>query len=210
MGKLSGAPRPRVVQADFSALPFASDAFGLVWSNLALHWHPWPERVFAQWQRVLQPNGLLMFSTLGPDTLKELRRAYAQAETACDAAPRAHIMDFADMHDLGDMLLASGFGAPVMDQETLTITYRSPTSLLADVRRWGAYPFVCDDDARSARRLHHALLQALQAQRRDDGTFALTFEIVYGHAWKVLPRVTPEGHGIVRVGEIGRGRWEDF
>jgi malonyl-CoA O-methyltransferase len=111
------------------------------------------------------------------------------------------------MHDLGDMLVESGFEIPVMDQETLTITYKSPESLLADVRRWGAYPSRREALAgATTRRMHQALLAALEARRRDDGTIPLTFEVIYGHAWKAVPRMTPEGHGIVRIEDIGRGR----
>ncbi len=206
LGKALGTRGPRLAQADFAALPFAAGAFELLWSNLALHWHPQPDRVFPEWQRVLKLGGLLMFSTLGPDTLKELRGAYAEVEAAHGVHARRHVIDFVDMHDLGDMLVESGFEIPVMDQETLTITYRSPQSLLADVRRWGAYPFAREPaEGASARRLHRALLAALEARRRDDGTLALTFEVIYGHAWKAVPRTTAEGHGIVRPEDIGHG-----
>ena len=206
LGKALGARGPRFAQADFSALPFAAGAFEFIWSNLALHWHSRPDLVFPEWQRVLKVNGLLMFSTLGPDTLKELRGAYAEIEAAHGVASRKHVIDFVDMHDLGDMLVEAGFEIPVMDQETLTITYKSPESLLADVRRWGAYPFARDPhDGALARRLHKALLAALEARRRADGTIALTFEVIYGHAWKAVPRTTAEGHGIVRLEDIGRG-----
>jgi malonyl-CoA O-methyltransferase len=148
----------------------------------------------------------LLFSTLGPDTLKELRGAYAEVEAAHGVGSRKHVIDFVDMHDLGDMLVESGFEIPVMDQETITITYKSPESLLADVRRWGAYPFEREaSSGAAARRLHKALLAALEARRRGDGTIALTFEVIYGHAWKAVPRTTAEGHGIVRIEDIGRG-----
>jgi malonyl-CoA O-methyltransferase len=206
-----GVRGPRLAQADFAALPFASGAFDFIWSNLALHWHSQPDLVLPEWQRVLVPNGLLMFSTLGPDTLRELRGAYAEVEAAHGVPARAHVIDFVDMHDLGDMLVESGFEIPVMDQETLTITYKSPQSLLADVRRWGAYPHRRQPaGAQSAstreRRLHAALIDALEARRRADGTIALTFEVIYGHAWKAVPRTTAEGHAIVRVEDIGRRR----
>ncbi|RKP49244.1 methyltransferase domain-containing protein [Trinickia fusca] len=216
LGRALGAHGPRIAQADFSALPFAADAFELLWSNLALHWHPRPDLVLPEWQRVLKVGGLLMFSTLGPDTLSELRGAYAEVEAAHGLATRPHVIDFVDMHDLGDMLVESGFEIPVMDQEKITITYTSPESLLADVRRWGAYPFVRDaagagamgatPGSSTARRLHQALLAALEARRRADGTLALTFEVIYGHAWKAVPRMTAEGHGIVRVEDIVRKR----
>jgi malonyl-CoA O-methyltransferase len=207
LGKALGSRGPRFAQADFSALPFASGAFEFIWSNLALHWHSRPDLVFPEWQRVLKVNGLLMFSTLGPDTLKELRGAYAEIEAAHGVNTHKHVIDFVDMHDLGDMLVESGFEIPVMDQETLTITYKSPESLLADVRRWGAYPFRREASPGGAsRRMQKALLAALEARRRADGTIPLTFEVIYGHAWKAVPRMTPEGHGIVRIEDIGRGR----
>nr|WP_201762678.1 methyltransferase domain-containing protein [Paraburkholderia hospita] len=207
LGKALGSRGPRFAQADFSALPFAAGAFEFIWSNLALHWHSRPDLVFPEWQRVLKVNGLLMFSTLGPDTLKELRGAYAEIEAAHGVNTHKHVIDFVDMHDLGDMLVESGFEIPVMDQETLTITYKSPESLLADVRRWGAYPFRREaSPGVASRRMQKALLAALEARRRTDGTIPLTFEVIYGHAWKAVPRMTPEGHGIVRIEDIGRGR----
>ena len=206
IGKALGARGPRFAQADFAALPFAHGAFEFIWSNLALHWHSRPDLVFPEWQRALKVNGLLMFSTFGPDTLKELRGAWAEVEASHGVGARAHVIDFVDMHDLGDMLVESGFEIPVMDQETLTITYKSPESLLADVRRWGAYPFEREAaPGGTARRLHKALLAALEARRRADGTIPLTFEVIYGHAWKAVPRTTAEGHGIVRIEDIGRG-----
>jgi malonyl-CoA O-methyltransferase len=214
VGRALGARGPRFAQADFGDLPFAHGAFEMLWSNLALHWHPRPDVVFGEWQRVLKVNGLLMFSTLGPDTLKELRGAWAEVEAAHGVPTRKHVIDFVDMHDLGDMLVENGFEIPVMDQETITVTYRCADKLLADVRRWGAYPFHRESDVdglpdHTARRLHGALREALEARKRQDGpdsgTIPLTFEIIYGHAWKAVPRTTAEGHGIVRIEDIGRG-----
>jgi malonyl-CoA O-methyltransferase len=176
----------------------------MLWSNLALHWHARPDLVLPEWARVLKVNGLLMFSTLGPDTLKELSGAYAQAEKSLGLAPQRHTIEFVDMHDLGDMLVESGFEIPVMDQEVLTITYKSPESLLKDVRRWGAYPREAAPQTH-ARALRDALHAALEARRREDGTIPLTFEVIYGHAWKAVPRTTAEGYGIVRLEDIGRG-----
>lgn len=206
LAKAFGARQPALTQTDFAALPFAGGAFDLLWSNLALHWHAHPDAVIPEWQRVLRVGGLLMFSTLGPDTLRELRAACAAADLAC-GLPEAHarVIDFVDMHDLGDMLVASGFEIPVMDQEKLTVTYRSADALLADVRRWGGYPFA-RAEAPASRRWWRALGDALEARRREDGTLALTFELIYGHAWKAVPRMTPEGHGIVRLEDIGRNR----
>lgn len=204
LGKAFGARGPQLAQADFGALPFAAGAFDMIWSNLALHWHSRPDLVLPEWSRTLKVNGLMMFSTLGPDTLRELSGAYAQAEKSLGMSPRRHTIEFVDMHDLGDMLVESGFEIPVMDQEVITITYKSPESLLTDVRRWGAYP-VGPAPRAEARALLSAVRAALETKRRDDGTIPLTFEVIYGHAWKAVPRTNAEGHGIIRLEDIGRG-----
>ncbi|MGI4984742.1 MAG: methyltransferase domain-containing protein [Janthinobacterium lividum] len=208
------------VQSDFSAMPFADGAFDMLWSNLALQWHPRPDVVFPEWQRVLATGGLLMFSTLGPDTLKELRAAWREAETG-RAGRRPPILDFVDMHDFGDMLVASGFELPVMDMETLSVTYRDPLALLADVRAWGAVAGrgtardgagaadACETMASpglTGRLAHRRLLDAIERQRNADGLIVLTFEIVYGHAWKAQPRTGADGQAIVRVEDIGGRR----
>jgi malonyl-CoA O-methyltransferase len=112
-GKKRFFDQRRFIAADLLRLPFASGALDFVWSNLALHWTE-PEAAIGEFARVLAPEGLLMFSTLGPDTLQELRAA----------AGAARVHEFFDMHDLGDMLVAAGFAAPVMDVETLTFTYQ--------------------------------------------------------------------------------------
>mgnify|MGYP003455350911 CR=1 FL=1 len=92
---------------DFGALPFGPNSVDLVWSNLALLWHPQPDRVFAEWRRVLRVEGLLMFPSFGPDTLRELRAAFA----SMDETP--HALPFVDMHDFGDQLVEAGFSTPV-------------------------------------------------------------------------------------------------
>jgi malonyl-CoA O-methyltransferase len=173
---------PRWIVADGAELPIATDSVDLLVANAMLHWHPAPHTVFPEWKRVLRVDGLLMFSCFGPDTLRELRAA------AAEALPDAKTMPFVDMHDFGDMLVASGFATPVMDVEHLTLTYATPAALLAEVRALGANPR--DDRAaglpggRAGRRLH----AALHARRDADGRIPLTFEVAYGHAWKPVPR----------------------
>jgi len=121
-------PAVTYVSADFSHLPFRSGSVAMVWSNLALAWAADPLSALREIHRVLSPGGLLMFSTYGPDTLKELRSAFAAGSGT------SHVHSFVDMHDLGDMLVASGFAAPVMDMETLTLTYADVAALARDLK----------------------------------------------------------------------------
>jgi len=198
--RLRGRRAAMGVCADFTRMPLAAATCGLIWSNMALHWAADAPAAIAEFHRVLEVEGLLMFSTLGPDTLKELRAAVAGA----DAKPRVH--GFVDMHDLGDMLVATGFSAPVMDTETITLTYADPGALLADLRATGQ---TCALAGRprgllGPRRWRH-VFEALRAQMRA-GRLAVSIEVVYGHAWKPAPRYSPEGHAIVRLDRAVRKR----
>lgn len=175
-------PAPRWVVADGARLPLADRCADLLISNLMLHWHPAPHRVFPEWKRVLRIDGLLMFSCFGPDTLKELRSAASQA------LPHAAPMPFVDMHDFGDMLVASGFADPVMDVETLRLTYGSARELLAEASALGANPRSDRWPALPSGRQARRLIAALDEQRDRDGRLALTFEVAYGHAWRPAPR----------------------
>ncbi|HEY0060575.1 MAG TPA: methyltransferase domain-containing protein [Telluria sp.] len=177
---------------DFGNLPLGPNSVDLVWSNLALHWHPQPDRVFTEWRRVLRVDGLLMFSNFGPDTLRELRTAFG----AMDESP--HVLPFVDMHDFGDQLVEAGFSTPVMDMEVITVTYDTPQALLADVRALGGNPLATRARGLAGRAAWQRLLQALEAQRRADGKLALTFEVIYGHAFRPAPRVTRAGEAIIR------------
>lgn len=178
---------------DFAQLPFKTMSADLIWSNLALHWHPQPDRVFAEWRRVLRVDGLLMFSCFGPDTFKEVRAAFAAVDDA------AHALSFVDMHDFGDMLVNVGFSTPVMDMETITVTYESIDKLMADVRAWGGNPLLTRRRGMLGRHAWAAVTNVLEQSRRSDGTIPLTFEVVYGHAFRPEPRVTSSGETIVRL-----------
>jgi len=178
--------------ADMADLPLARNNVDLVWSNLALHWHPQPDRVFAEWHRVLKVGGLLMFSCFGPDTLQELRTAFAEV----DLAP--HTLPFVDMHDFGDQLVEAGFAEPVMDMEKITVTYDTAEKLLADARALGGNPLQTRRKGLLGRQAYQRMLQGLEKQRRADGKLALTFEVIYGHAFRPAPRVTSSGEAIIR------------
>jgi len=173
---------PHWVVADGGRLPLPAGSVDLVVSNLMLHWHPLPHAVFPEWKRVLAADGLLMFSCFGPDTLRELRAAVAEALP--DAAP----MHFVDMHDFGDMMVAAGLATPVMDVEKLTLTFAGPRELLAEVRALGANPRGDRSGALPSGRRARLLLEALAAQRDAAGRIALTFEVAYGHAWRPASR----------------------
>jgi malonyl-CoA O-methyltransferase len=179
---LRGAAADRVA-GDGGRLPIADASVDLVFSNLMLHWHPQPHTVFPEWKRVLRTDGLLMFSCFGPDTLKELR-------AAAEVLPGARAMPFVDMHDFGDMMVASGFATPVMDVEVLTLTYASPHDLLNEVRALGGNPRDDRSQVLPSSPQARAMLSALEAQRGNDGRIGLTFEVAYGHAWKPLPKLS--------------------
>lgn len=191
-GALPKQPDPAVLCGDFARLPFATHAADLIWSNLALHWHPQPDLVFAEWRRVLRIDGLLMFSCFGPDTFKELREAFAAADAG------AHVLSFVDMHDFGDMLVNVGFSTPVMDMETITVTYETVDKLVADVRAWGGNPLMTRRRGLLGRAAWARVVDALQAMRRPDGRLSLTYEVIYGHAFRPVPVKTAAGESIIR------------
>ena len=176
--RLRGA-RLLAVCGALERLPLAAGSIGLAWSNMALHWAADAPAALAELARVLAAEGLLMFSTLGPDTLKELRAAVGAA--------RVH--RFADMHDIGDALVAAGFAAPVMDMEMLTLQYADAAHLAAELRASGQ-TLARRDRARGL--AGRGLRAALQAA----GTSA-TIEVIYGHAWKAAPRKSADGRSIV-------------
>ncbi|MBV8635718.1 MAG: methyltransferase domain-containing protein [Burkholderiaceae bacterium] len=190
--RLRGASAPGLIAGDFANLPFPHGAFDLVWSNLALHWHPQPDRVFAEWRRVLRTEGLLMFCCFGPDTFREVRTAFAKL----DGAP--HVLPFVDMHDFGDMLVEAGFSTPVMDMETITLTYEDTAKLWADVRALGGNPLATRRRGLIGRKAWAQVNAALDAMRRADGQIPLTIEVIYGHAFRPVPRTTSLGESIIR------------
>jgi len=198
-----GAAREHVVCGDMDALPLASGTCGLLWSNLVLAWAPDPAATLREWHRVLEVGGLLMFTSYGPDTLKELRAAFA----AADAAP--HVHPFVDMHDLGDALVAAGFADPVMDMDLLTVTYARPEDLIGDLRATGQRNAHERRRRTLGGRRRWERMRAAYAAAARDGRVPATFEIVYGHAWKAAPRSLADGRAIIRVDRAVRARKSD-
>ncbi|MCC6211366.1 MAG: methyltransferase domain-containing protein [Burkholderiales bacterium] len=179
---------PKALCGDFLRLPIAAGALELVWSNMALHWAADVAGALREFHRVLAVDGLLMFSTLGPDTLRELRAA----------AGEARVHGFADMHDLGDMLVAAGFAEPVMDMERLTMIFADGAALLADLRASGQTSARADRARGLAGRGFLATLRRGLAAQMREGRLPVSFEVVYGHAWKAPPRRAADGRSIVR------------
>ncbi len=188
LGRLRGRAGAAQLCGDFTRLPLAAGSVDLVWSNMALHWSAEPPAALREFARVLAADGLVLFSTLGPDTLAELRAA----------AGGGRVHPFADMHDVGDALVAAGFTAPVMDTERLTVTYAGGGALLEDLRASGQ-TFAAPGRARglAGRGFRRALEAALEARMRE-GRLAVTVEVVYGHAWKGAPRKRADGSSIVQ------------
>ncbi|MSQ71037.1 MAG: methyltransferase domain-containing protein [Betaproteobacteria bacterium] len=171
-----------LVCADFARAPIGSSSIGLVWSNLALAWAMDAPAVIREFHRMLEAGGLLMFSTYGPDTLKELRDAFRK----CDEY--AHVHPCIDMHDLGDMLASSGFATPVMDMETITLTYAGVPALLDDLRRSGKVNVAAARRRGLMGRTGWQRMLDDYSGRTVDGRTQATVEVVYGHAWKAEPR----------------------
>ena len=181
------------VCADLERLPLASESVGLVWSNLALQWVNDLPRAFVEMHRVLAPAGLLMFSTFGPDTLKELRRAYQGTDA------HTHVNRFVDMHDIGDMLVAAGYADPVMDMETLTLTYDDVRDLMRDLKAIGAHNVTRGrPGGLSGKSVLSAVTRNYEMSRRE-GKLPATFEVVYGHAWKPQRRLGPTGRPVIEI-----------
>ena len=158
----------------------------MVWANMLLHLSADPQALLKQWQQALASDGFLMFSCLGPDTLRELSQIYQDNGWP----PACHV--FTDMHDWGDMLVQSGFAEPVMDMERLTLTYATADDVLQDLRRMGRNlhreRFVALRGRGWLERLKAALNTLASTSR--DGRIHLTIEVIYGHALKASPRVS--------------------
>ena len=169
------------VHADAQELPLANDSVDLIVSNLMLHWCD-PDATLAEFRRILAPQGLLCFSTFGPDTLRELRSAWAEVD------PAPHVHAFLDMHDVGDAVVRAGFVSPVLDVERLMLSYADLNKVTADLRDTGAR------NANSTRRRglssprKFAAMKAAYEKFRQDGRLPATCEVVFAHAWAPASR----------------------
>lgn len=168
----------------------------MLWANMALHTCADPQALIGAWHRALAVDGFLMFSCLGPDTVRELRALYQ----ALGWPPAGH--EFTDMHDWGDMLVHSGFAEPVMDMERITLTWETPERLLAELRELGANLHPGRFAALRGRGFRNRLNVGLERLRGPDGRLALTFEVIYGHALKPAPRVKLSAQSAVSLRDM--------
>ncbi len=188
-----------LVCADMDRLPIAANSMQLVWSSLALQWASDLEATLKGLHRVLAPGGLFMFSTFGPDTLKELRAAFS----ALDDAP--HVNRFVDLHDIGDMLVHAGYAHPVMEMEILTLTYADLKSLMADLKGIGAHNAATARKRGLLGKSAWTRLQQAYEPHRQDGRLPATFEVIYGHAWAGDKTRREDGRQVIQM-QIGARR----
>jgi len=168
----------------------------LLWANMMLHAARDPAAVMARWHRALAVDGFVMFSCLGPDTLKELRELYRRLGWSTPGTA------FVDMHDLGDMMVHTGFADPVMDQELVTLTWTDPAALLAELRTLGGNVSPQRHSGLRTPRWRGRLMSEIGALAGPDGRVHMSFEIVYGHAFKPVPRARVSAETVVPVDEL--------
>lgn len=195
----------RCVEADARELPFPDASFDLVFSNLMLQWLQPPDEALAQIRRVLRPGGLLLLSSFGPETLQELRAAWAAADDG------VHVNDFIDIHDLGSALQRAGFAEPVLDVDRLMRHYPDARVLMRELKAIGAHNI----DARRPRGLtgraaYARMLVAYERLRRRDG-LPVTWQVVHAAAWapdaavRVDAQVPAPGESLISLDSL-RGK----
>jgi malonyl-CoA O-methyltransferase len=170
--------KPYFIKADAAQLPFANDSIDLLISNLTLQWCNDIATVFSEFARVLTPNGALFFSTLGPDTLIELRQSWATVDNA------SHVNEFFDMHQLGDALMQIGFTHPVMDIDRLQLDYSQVYQLMKELKAIGAHNITAGrPKTLMGKQKIQAMINAYEKYRLANGQLPASYEVIYGHAW---------------------------
>ncbi len=190
--------RPLCLCADAEALPLAEGSLDFIFSNATLQWCNDLDLSFGEMRRVLAPGGLLMFTTFGPDTLRQLREAWAQVDG------HGHVSPFLDMHDVGDALVRAGFEGPVLDAEYLTLTYPNLEGLMEDLRGLGATNATRERARGLTGKGRWARMRAAYEIHRNEGRLPATYEVIYGHAWAPLQRARPDGTVTLPMSAIGR------
>ena len=181
---------PKPVCASMQDLPLADGSIDLIFSNLAIQWSSDLSQLFDECRRVLRPDGLLLFTTFGPETLGELRQAWAEVDG------RSHVSGFFEIHDIGDALVQAGFDQPVMDRELFTLDYAQPIEVFRDLKAIGATNAVSNRRrGLTGKNRLRSVLDAYEQFRRD-GRVPATYEVIFGTAFgpaEGQPRKTPGG-----------------
>ncbi len=171
-----------MVAGDYTAIPLVHHTFDLIFSNLSLHWSTDIKHTLQECYRLLKPGGILLFTTVGPDTLQELR--------ACFPDGHSHIHPFFDMHDWGDLLQQLSFDAPVMDREPLTVQYAHVACLLQDLKGTGSCnALIHRSSALMGKYRWQSMLNQYEKLRHaQHHTLPATIELIYGHAFAPIQR----------------------
>jgi len=189
--------KPCCLCADLEQIPVADRSVDLIYSNAAIQWCNDLDGVFREVQRVLKPEGLLMFTTFGPDTLKELRAAWSQADGY------THVSRFLDMHDIGDALVRAGYIDPVMDVDRMTLTYGAVKELMRELKILGAHNVAAGRQKALTGKGRLQKMQSSYEQFRVDGLIPASYEVVYGHAWAPRQR-RQDGVTLISPDQIAR------
>jgi malonyl-CoA O-methyltransferase len=167
------------VCGDAESLPFADSSFEMIFSSLTIQWCGDLEQTFSEIKRVLKPGGVLFYTSLGPDTLKELLASWAAVDKG------VHVNTFLDMHDVGDAMLRARLAEPVMDMEQLTMTYADAMTLMRDLKTLGAHNVNPGrNHGLTAPKKLKAVMAAYEQFRSSDGILPASYEVLYGHAWR--------------------------
>ena len=178
--------------ADAEQLPVSAGRIDLVFSSLMLQWCNDPGRAFAETMRVLRPNGLFLFATLGPETLRELRESWAGVDKD------EHVHSFPDMHLVGDALVRIGMEGVVMESEKITLTYPDSRRLMRDLKALGANNALASRHKGLTGRGKLRRVTEAYEKFRTEGLLPATYEIIYGHAWAPQhAHVKPAAHTVL-------------
>jgi malonyl-CoA O-methyltransferase len=176
------------INADMHQLPFISGQFDLIFSNQVVHWASPLAPVMREFNRVLAKGGCLMFSTLGPDTFIELRQAFSRVDSF------EHVNRFLDMHDVGDCLMGEKLEDPVIDMEMLTAHYQTLSDLLQGLKAQGVKNINPNrNKALTGKKSWEKFKNEMNGFITEDGKYPLTYEVVFGHAWKGIHKVCDKG-----------------
>jgi len=195
--KQSWYSRNSALQANAEALPFADQSIDIVFANMLLPWVPVPARMFGEIARILRKDGLFLFATLGPDSLSEIRHAWASVDGG------EHVNRFPDMHDIGDAAVRAGLRDPVLDVDQLSVTYRDSGTLFQDLTAMGARNCLQHRERSLAAAAGFKAMAAALDELRRDGLLTLNLELIYGHCWGAGQRLA-DGEYRVAAGRIGR------